>query len=274
MRQSAKPSALQRVTGPVLHYEVSSASREYDAGFDIPDHQHDADQLVYAIQGVMQVSSGQSTWFIPPLFALWVPAETRHSVFLSAATSMRTIYLRPDLLADHFRGCSVLHMTPLLRELVLEVVRQGRLSLSDRYQQALIDLTVHHLRQATPVPVFVTLPRDERALNVARRILKSPGQATTLAELARDAGASARTVQRAYQRDLGIDFESWRRQLRITRAVEWLLDGVSVKEVADRVGYCQPSAFVEAFRRTFGSPPGRWAKSLQNHRESAANRPP
>ena len=37
---------------------------------------HISDQLIYAIRGIMEVSSGQNTWLIPPHFALWIPART------------------------------------------------------------------------------------------------------------------------------------------------------------------------------------------------------
>jgi AraC-like DNA-binding protein len=45
-------------------------------------------------------------------------------------------------------------------------------------------------------------------------------------------------------------FESWRRQVRLMKAVELLLKGSSVKEVVFAVGYRQSGAFIEAFRRT------------------------
>jgi hypothetical protein len=38
---------------------------------------------------------------------------------------MRTLYFRPRLVAAFSPGCAVLHVTPLLRELILEAVRIG-----------------------------------------------------------------------------------------------------------------------------------------------------
>ena len=42
------------------------------------------------------------------------------------------------------------------------------------------------------------------------------------------------------------------------KAVEWLSLGASVGEVADRLGYEGPSAFVAGFRKAFGVTPGRY----------------
>ena len=113
------------------------------------------------------------------------------------------------------------------------------------------------------MPTFVALPTDERALALARAVLSAPEQTTTLAALCRGAGMSVRTIQRIFRKDIGIDFEGWRRQARLTKAVELLLAGHSVKQVSFCIGYRQPSAFVEGFRRSFGMTPKVWAISLE-----------
>jgi AraC-like DNA-binding protein len=41
------------------------------------------------------------------------------------------------------------------------------------------------------------------------------------------------------------------------------VSGCSIKEVAYKVGYCQSSAFVEMFRRTFGTTPKAWISALE-----------
>jgi AraC-like DNA-binding protein len=51
--------------------------------------------------------------------------------------------------------------------------------------------------------------------------------------------------------------------MRLTRAVELLVSGSSVKQVAFSVGYNQPSAFVAAFRRVFGVTPKIWTEKVR-----------
>jgi AraC-like DNA-binding protein len=46
------------------------------------------------------------------------------------------------------------------------------------------------------------------------------------------------------------------------KAIELLVSGQSVKQVADALGYRQPTAFVEMFRGILGATPGAWTKSL------------
>ena len=158
----------------------------------------------------------------------------------------------------------MLHMTPLLRELVIETVRVGQLRMRNRYESALCNVLVQQLLKASPIPIFVTLPREGRALAVAQAIMRNPAEAKTMAALCAEAGVSVRTVERTFRSEVGTSFESWRRQIRLTRAVELLISGCSIKEVAYKVGYCQSSAFVEMFRRTFGTTPKAWIKSLES----------
>lgn len=218
--------------------------------------------MIYAISGVMQVEAGRSVWLIPPRFAVWIPAHTPHRIRMAGAVSMRTLYLRPGLAARLPRACAVLHVTSLLGELIVEAVRLGRLRSRNGLHRALRDLLVAHLEKASPVPASVTLPSDPRALAVAQALMADPAGHPPLPALCARAGASVRTMQRLFRREVGCDFQTWRRQLRLMKAVELLASGRLVKQVAGEVGYQQPSAFVEMFRQTFGATPKAWASAL------------
>lgn len=211
----------------------------------------------------MEVHSGQRVWWIPPHFALWIPARMAHRIQMHGAVSMRTLYLRPKLVCALPPDCAVLHVTPLQRELIVEAVRIGQLRVRSRHERALRDLLILHLENASPVPTFVTLPRERRALAVAQAVLTDPAQSKCLAALCTDAGVSVRTLERMFQKDVGTDFESWRRQVRLMKAVELLVSGHSVKEVAFGVGYRQCGAFVKTFHQAFGATPKAWILALE-----------
>src|SRR5580658_10207121 len=133
---------------------ISTLAYEYPPAFQVPEHAHGADQAIYATRGVMEVSAGQSFWLIPPQFAIWIPARTMHRIRMPGAVSMRTLYLRRGLAPKLPTTCAVLHVTPLLRELIVEAVRIGKLRTRNRLHGALRDLLVSHLEEASPVPTF------------------------------------------------------------------------------------------------------------------------
>ncbi len=202
-------------------------------------------------------------WLIPPHFALWIPAYTQHRIHMPGAVSMRTLYFRRGLVSGLPSDCAVLHVSPLLRELIVEAARIGQLRTRNPIERAIRDLAVSHLKKASTAPTVVALPREPRARAVAQFILETPGQSKSLVALCADSGVSVRTIQRSFRKEIGIGFESWRRQVRLIKALELLVAGYSVKEVAFAVGYKQCSAFVEGFRQIFGTTPRAWTLALE-----------
>ncbi|MGA8670856.1 MAG: helix-turn-helix transcriptional regulator [Terracidiphilus sp.] len=257
---------LIRENDPPCGVSVSIHSRDYPAGFRVGLHAHASDQLVYASRGVMEVTSGKSIWVIPPCFCLWIPAGTLHEIRMPSAVSMRTLYLRRTL-AKLAPECRVLHVGSFMRELIFAVMRAGRLRSGNRVESALRELLLAELRGASSVPTRVELPRDPRAHEVARRVLADPALRLPQTELCQSAGVSVRTLERIFQREVGLDFESWRRQVRLVRAIELLVDGHSVKETAFLVGYQHSSAFLALFRANFATTPRTWIMEL-NRRHS------
>ena len=84
----------------ITHYDpspgvgIATLSYEYPSQFQVPQHAHGSNQLVYAIKGIMEVSSDQSMWVIPPRFALWIPARVEHRI-LNARACFDADTLRP-----------------------------------------------------------------------------------------------------------------------------------------------------------------------------------
>ena len=237
-----------------------SLAYEYPPAWQVPEHSHDADQLIYATSGVMEVFAAQTHWLIPPQFAAWIPAKVRHSIRMPGAVSMRTLYLRPGLARDEH--CAVLHVSALLRELIVETVRLGKLKARGKSDRAFRDVLVAQIDKASPVPTMLTLPKDPRARALAESVIASPRQAGALEAQCRRFGTSLRTMQRLFRREVGTDFETWRRQARLMKAVELLAAGRSIKETAFAVGYRQASTFVAMFRRSLGMTPKVWISAL------------
>ena len=173
---------------------------------------------------------------------------------------MRTLYVRRELARELSQRCAVIHVTPLLRELIIEAVRIGHLRMKSERDGALWQMLLAQLRRASAIPTSIRLPADERALVVARGVIDD--QSLPLHVLCAGAGISVRTLERVFQREVGESFETWRRQVRLMKGIEMLVGGASVKEVAFAVGYQQPSAFVEMFRKTLGMTPRAWTAAL------------
>lgn len=93
----------------------------------------------------------------------------------------------------------------------------------------------------------------------------------SLDDIARRVASSRRQLQRAYAEIGDTTFREHLTAVRMERAAEMLAGrGLTVREVAHRVGYRQPAQFAKAFRRHHGSSPSTYrAKTLPHGREDA-----
>lgn len=89
----------------------------------------------------------------------------------------------------------------------------------------------------------------------------------SLDDIARRVASSRRQLQRAYAEIGDTTFREHLTAVRMERAGELLqAHGLTVREVARRVGYRQPAQFAKAFRRHHGSAPAAF-------RDARAGRP-
>jgi AraC family transcriptional regulator, regulatory protein of adaptative response / methylphosphotriester-DNA alkyltransferase methyltransferase len=101
------------------------------------------------------------------------------------------------------------------------------------------------------------------------------GSDLSLDEIARRVASSRRQLQRAYAEIGRTTFREHLTRVRMDRAAELLSTGrLTVREVAQRVGYRQPAQFAKAFRRHQGLAPsdfrtGGVAGTPQPAREAA-----
>jgi len=239
-------------------FTVRSAATTYPDGWRLHRHDHPWGQLAFCNSGVMRVVSDAAAWLAPPTRAIWLPAGVAHEIVMRGEVASRFLYIAPELAQRLPSGPRVLEVVPLLRELILHILRirmlDPRIPTHDRLGGLLIDLLV----EARPQDLALPLPRDRRALALAERVQATPSDPAPLAELARHAGASLRTLQRLFPVETGLTLEAWRQKARLIAAVASLSGGAPVAVTAADCGYDSPSAFITAFKRQFGVTPGRF----------------
>lgn len=103
-----------------------------------------------------------------------------------------------------------------------------------------------------PVP---PLPRSAAALQVARRLLRTPALENGLDTWASLTSTGARTLRRQFANETGLPFERWRTALRLARAREQLAAGREVTWTAHQVGYRSAGGLIRAFQRGIGMSP-------------------
>jgi AraC-like DNA-binding protein len=112
------------------------------------------------------------------------------------------------------------------------------------------------LEAARIEPLLLPLPSDARALTAANTVLANPAEDTTAADVARRSGLGSRTLERLFRAETGMTFGMWRQKARLLESVRRLAEGGSVTNAALDSGYSSVSAYIAAFKQTFGCTPG------------------
>ncbi|WP_116133487.1 helix-turn-helix transcriptional regulator [Tropicimonas sp. IMCC34043] len=245
---------------PILVYARTRA-----AGATIPPHRHPRSQLLWAWQGVLRVTSAGCVWIVPPSHAVWIPGGTLHDVVTETDVEIRNLYVDPScpIRAEPEGQCSVLLLTPFMRELILRLGGADMRAPFDAPLRRLCAVALDEIEALEEAPLNLPGGQDPRLLRLTRHLRGHPEDPRHLNQLAAIAGASPRTLERLFRRETGLTFRQWRSRLKLLAAIELLSRGQSSTAIAWSLGYRSPSAFVAAFRQHFGRAPQAFLHSWQ-----------
>lgn len=240
-----RPITVRAQTIPPRHY--------------FPEHAHDWHQLVYAIDGALTVSADRQTFVISPEQAVWLPTGVPHTVGSLLGSEFRSLWISNDAGRALPSHPTVLAVSPLLKALIVEAAdidgKGLQKGLQDDYPDRIAAMILDQLGRARRLSSALPWPKDRRLLALCEALYLDPSDERTAADWAKDVGMSARTLTRRFEAELGSSLRSWKRKLRLFRAIEMLGGGMSVTETAVELGYASASAFVFAFRSEFGTSP-------------------
>jgi AraC-like DNA-binding protein len=250
---------------------VTGRAVDYDANYAIARHHHPNAQLIYAVYGVMVVSTEVGQWIVPPTRGIWMPAGTVHWLRTIGEVHMRSVYIRPDAVPGLPLHCKAVGISPLLRELILEAIHIPQPYTEDSRDGRLMRLILDEVSVLPTLPLHLPQPNDHRLLAICNAISAEPDDASTLADWSTRLRIDVKTIQRLFARETGMSFGQWRQQARLLTALEQLASGVKVVDVAFNMGYASPGAFATMFKRQFGAVPSTFFKSIGKSPASTAN---
>lgn len=237
---------------------VVGLSERYEPG-TTAFHAHKRAQLLLAGEGSLTVLARQGLWVLPPNRALLIPSGIEHALQLRRPAAFRILYFDPLMSwTPQIDVPRVASVPALLRELIIAMVEQPwnypQDSPSWRLARVLSDRLIYLDQQ----PVHLAQPQDSRAQRMAQVFFANPAERRPLSELAREAGASLRTLERLFKAETGLSLGQWVQNFRMIVALEKLADGARVADAAFLVGFDNPSSFIALFRSRFGTTPARY----------------
>jgi AraC-like DNA-binding protein len=214
-------------------------------------------QLIYATRGVMTVYTDVGAWVVPPHRGVWIPAGFHYRLEMSGEVALRMLYVRTRKPAGA-QACSVVNVTPLLRELIVRTNLIGALDAGIPEQRRLIGVILDELKLLTTVPLQLPLPQDPRAARFAALAGADPGGKAPTRAMLRRSGASQRTLERLFRAQTAMSLGQWLRRQKLLHALRRLAAGEGVNAIALELGYNSASAFIAMFRRELGQTPKRY----------------
>jgi len=177
-----------------------------------------------------------------------------HEVFLVGEVALRTVYVDASAAPRALTTCAVIDVSSLMRELIVTLSAVDRKSEQVRYD-VLARALLEEMRIAPTLSFDLALPEDRRLRTLCEALLEDPGAVLSLQDWAPRVGASARTLARLFQQELGMTFGQWRQRVRLAHAAALVSVGTPLADVAASLGYESASAFSAMFKRALGRPP-------------------
>ncbi len=231
----------------------------------VDKHRHTCAQLIHASSGVLEVTTDEGHWIVPPQRGVWIAPGKVHQLLSKKRFDLCTLYVSKQLAKTLPESCQVVQISPLLSELLLKGAEFGAQWDRGGIQERLLRVAFDQIAFQRSEPLHLPQPRDKRIVRICDALLANPADNTELRDWANLVGASERTLTRLFKDETELGFAQWRRQCRLLHAVEMLANERSVTQVALDVGYIDVSSFVRDFRLALGATPGQYFEVTPAH---------
>lgn len=254
--------ALDLNAGETCGLPVFGVAVHYPAGHVVPLHKHPHGHLIYADRGLLRVEAESGQWLVPPTAAVWLRPGVAHRLVVPVALQAHGLFVLEDACARLPEVDCVVHVSGLLRELVVELTRADDPARSPRRMRLLGALLTEELHAQPVLPLHLPWPTegaDGPMHRVCQTLLDNPGDAATAAEWAGRLALGSKTFHRRFLQSTGMTFGKWRQQLRLMSSLTLLMKGMPITQVALASGYDSHSAYTTAFSKQFGQSPSAFA---------------
>ncbi|WP_407180701.1 AraC family ligand binding domain-containing protein [Bradyrhizobium sp. STM 3562] len=127
---------------------ITMRAESIPARHEFAEHAHDWHQVVYAIDGVLMVSAENRSFVISPDQAFWLPSGVCHRVGSLLGAEFRSLWIAVDAGRNLPSDPTVLAVSPLLKELIVEAAAVEGSQDGDGYPDRIATLILDQLRRA------------------------------------------------------------------------------------------------------------------------------
>lgn len=258
--KNAYPAADLALSAPnplYFRYQQIRAETQYS------NHLHPWGQLSWISLGIMEVELEQQRLIAPANYLIWVPADIPHSAYIRQALDYTSIYLSADLARQLPTEACLLTISPLVSALISDFCQRQISHMQDQSDQHQAELLITRLSQCKCAPNFLPSSSDKLIAPILKALQTKPNDDRSLNSWANIVHSTERTLARRFQSELGMSFGQCRNRIRVLQALAWLKEDKTIQEIAWRLGYSTPSAFIAMFKQLIGFSPERYRQQMQ-----------
>lgn len=224
-------------------------------------HKHIKGQLTYVEGGVIFLYANDKSYFLPARHYLWIPAGVEHHLqHRYRAAIVRNIYF--DTIEaeenDFFNHIGIYAVNDLLLEMLRFSEQWNGNIYPGTHEYGFLTSLKNILPAISkhPLPIVVPTTDNVRLRPALIYIHEHLADDLTLASIAAEIGFSERTLSRIFQSSLEISFFQYLKLVRITKAMEKLLESdLTISEIGYQIGYDSISSFSNTFFKMTGQRP-------------------
>lgn len=227
----------------------------------IPQHRHRKGQLILALHGAITCEVENAMWMVPPQYAVWIPGRVPHSNRATPGARLCFLFIEPGTAAMPEHSCT-LKISSLVRELILTLAVRNKGQKTSPALQRLVQVLFDELPQQPQQQLQLPVSAHPKIRTMVDTMAAEPAVWQTLGQWASHFAMSERNLARLVVKETGLSFRRWRHQLQLILALQLLIRGHSVQQVAHALGYDSTTAFITMFRKGLGQTPGRYLSAL------------
>lgn len=222
-----------------------------------PAHTHSWGEFVYCYNGVVQVMVENERYLVPPQYGIWVPPYREHVGLNRREVLQSSLYVVNKLCETLPDTPQALLVSPFMRS-VLDHAREDSGDFRSERHLRLLHVLLDELAETPSAGTFLPASDDAVLGKILHYLEQHPEDSRSVAELARDAGITERTLARKCERELSIPLTEWRNRMRVVKAIAMIEEGKTVDTVAQEFGYSSTSAFIAMFKKLAGATPASY----------------
>lgn len=236
---------------------ISFRTERFRAGTEFPRKAQPWGELNFALSGVCEIEVGGRRFLSPPSYGIWIPPGVEHEAWNRDDIFYVTTYVSAALCGDLPGDVVTLELSRLLKAILADFAERDvtvpRTDADERLAMVLVD----QIAVAPRFDSYLPFTDDPLIGPVIQALQHDLANRLSLAEWARRADVTERTLSRRWRQVLGISFNDWRQRQKLVAGFSLLDTGLTVQDVAKRLGYNDTSAFIAMFRRLTGATPTR-----------------